>query len=294
MAVRRRAILCVLAASAFFSLVAALIKGPAEGIPSVEIALFRSLVLAATILPLVHRRGGFRQMVGTRRPWGHLGRTCAGFVGMVTSYYGYAHLPLAANTALGFAMPLVLAVLSGPFLGERVGPHRAAAVLAGLAGVLIMVRPWNGGVDALPLGPVGVVLFGVVGWAFAMISIRKLGASGESNEAIVGWFAIGGSLLAGLSTIPVWVTPSWTQLAGLIGLGVVSSIAQMLMTEGYRSGEATLLAPFEYGAIVYTTLMGVLIWGELPDTWSVVGIAVIVVSGLSMWYREARGLRPAA
>ena len=72
----------------------------------------------------------------------------------------------------------------------------------------------------------------------------------------------------------------------MVGIGCVSAAAQMLMTEGYRSGEATLVAPFEYGAIVYTTAMGMMIWGEFPDAWSVLGIGIIVASGLYVWRRE--------
>jgi drug/metabolite transporter (DMT)-like permease len=279
----------VLAASAAFSIAAALIKAAGEGVPPVEVALFRSVVMAAIVLPLMQRRGGMVALLRTRRPWGHVARTASGFYGMITSYYGYLHLPLAVNTALGFAMPLVLTMLSVPLLGERVGWRRAVAVLAGLAGVLVIVRPWSGVGEGLPLLPACIVLSGVVAWALAMISIRRLGASGESNEAIVAWFSIGGSLLAAILSAPFWVTPAWPQVAGLVGAGVISAIAQLFMTEGYRSGEATVVAPFEYGAIVYTTALGLAFWGERPDPWSIGGITVIVAAGLFVWRREAGG-----
>jgi drug/metabolite transporter (DMT)-like permease len=286
--VRRRAILCVLAASACFSVSAALIKAVGATIPAVEIALFRGLVMGAIVALRQHRRGGLAVLARTRRPWGHVARTLCGFAGMVTSYYGYATLPLAANTALGFAMPLVLTALSGPFLGERVGPHRAAAVLAGLVGVLVMVRPWDA--DApLPLIPALVVLAGVVAWAGSMISIRQLGQGGESNETIILWFCLGTVLLAGVATVPVWIPPGPRELAGLVGIGAVTTVAQLLMTEGYRTGEATVVAPFEYGAIIYTTLIGMLLWAEFPDIWSWAGIGVIVAAGLYVWHRETRG-----
>jgi drug/metabolite transporter (DMT)-like permease len=291
-ALRRHAILCVLGASACFSMVSGLIKSIAADIPAFEIALFRSAVVGLAILPLLHRKGGLRQLLRTRNPWGHVMRTGFGFAGMVTSFYGYAHLPLATNTALGFAMPLFLTILSVPFLGERVGWRRVAAVLAGMAGVLIMVQPWQGDADALPMVPVLVVLGGVVCWAFSMISIRRLGAGGESNEAIILWFSIGGTLLAAICTIPFWIAPTPLQLLGLAAIGLGSAVAQMLMTEGYRSGEATLVAPFEYGAIIYTTLMGMLIWSEYPDSWSLLGITIIIASGLYIWHRETVAKRP--
>ncbi len=286
-ALRRHAILCVLAASACFSVVSGLIKAVATQIPAFEIAFFRSAVVALVILPLLHRKGGLGQLRRTRNPWGHVMRTGFGFAGMVTSFYGYGTLPLATNTALGFAMPLFLTILSVPFLGERVGWRRAAAVLAGMAGVLVMVQPWQASAEALPLGPVCVVLAGVVCWAFSMISIRRLGAGGESNEAIIAWFSIGGTALAALCSIPIWIAPTPLQLLGLAAIGLGSAAAQMLMTEGYRSGEATLVAPFEYGAIIYTTIMGMLVWSEFPDGWDALGIAIIVASGLYVWHREA-------
>ncbi len=290
-ALRRHAILCVLGASACFSVVSALIKAVATDIPAFEIALFRSAVVGLAVLPLLHRRGGLGLLLRTRNPWGHVMRTGFGFTGMVTSFYGYAHLPLATNTALGFAMPLFLTILSVPFLGERVGWRRVTAVLAGMLGVLVMVQPWQASSAALPLVPVLVVLAGVVCWAFSMISIRRLGAGGESNEAIIVWFSIGSTLLAALCAAPFWIAPTPAQLLGLAAIGLGSAAAQMLMTEGYRSGEATLVAPFEYGAIVYTTIMGMAIWSEFPDAWDALGIAIIVASGLYVWHREALAKR---
>ena len=79
------------------------------------------------------------------------------------------------------------------------------------------------------------------------------------------------------------MTPTWFGLAGLLTIGVVTLAAQLLMTEAYRIGETTLVAPFEYGAIVYTTALGVVIWGEVPDVWSLVGIAILVASGIAVW-----------
>ncbi len=287
-ATRRRAILCVMAASALYTVSAALVKALAGGYPAVEMMFFRSMVVAAVMLPIQLRSVGivaFRP----RQPMGHVWRLAFGFIGMLTAYYGYGHLPLATNTALGFCMPLFLTILSVPLLGERVGWQRVLAVLAGLGGVLLMVRPWAAGPDALPLVPVAIVMSGVVTWALAMISIRRMGAQGESNVAIVLWFGVGSTVLAGLLCIPVWVTPSWLALAGLLTIGVVTLIAQLLMTEAYRIGETTLVAPFEYGAIIYSTLLGFLIWGEIPGPWSFAGIAIIVAAGLLVWHQEVRG-----
>ena len=285
--VRRRAIMCVLGASAAFSLTAALVKSLGTGIPTIEIVLFRSLVAFVVIGPMLARQGGWRTL-RSQRPLSHAMRTIYGFFGMVTSFYGYRMLPLAMVTALGFAMPLFLTVLSVPLLGERVGWRRATAILVGFAGVVVMVRPWHGGLgdDPTALGAVGFVVAGVVAWALAMISIRKMGRSGESNVTIVAWFSLGSAAIAAAGSIPVWVTPDLLQLAALVGVGIIAGVAQLLMTEGYRTGETTLVAPFEYSAILYTTLLGMFLWGELPDVWNILGIAIVVASGMYIYRRE--------
>ena len=287
-ATRKRAILCVMAASALYTVSSALVKALAADYPAVEMMFFRSLVVAAILLPIQLRNVGWAAL-RPKRPMSHVWRLAFGFTGMLTAYYGYGHLPLATNTALGFCMPLFLTILSVPLLGERVGWQRIAAVLAGLGGVLLMVQPWAAGADALPALPVAIVMAGVVTWALAMISIRRMGEQGESNVAIVLWFGVGSTVLAGALCLPVWVTPTWLGLAGLLTIGLVTLAAQLLMTEAYRIGETTLVAPFEYGAIIYATLLGMLIWQEFPNAWNLTGIAIIITAGLMVWHQEVRG-----
>lgn len=284
LAARRLAILSVLGSSASYTVSAALVKTVAADVPTAEMVLFRSAVCAGVLLPLLLRKGGLAAL-RVRRVWPHAIRTVFGFVAMWTSFYGLGHLPLATNTALGFVMPLMLTLLSIPLLGERVGWRRMSAVLAGLLGVLVMVRPWNTGVG-LPLEPTLWVLGGVMCWALAMITIRQMGAAGESNASIVLWFSLGGSVLAGFATAPVWVTPGAWELLALVGIGLVSALAQLLMTQAYRTAESSLIAPFEYTAILYTTVMGMAIWGEYPDAWTWAGILIIVAAGLYVWRRE--------
>lgn len=283
---RQRAILCVLASSACFTVAAALVKSIGNAVPTSEVVFFRSAVAAACMVPLIRRAGGW-SVLRTRRLLGHAGRLLAGLAGMYGSFYGYARLPLAAVTALGFSMPIFLALLSVPLLRERVGLDRGLALAAGLAGVLLVLRPWQGG-GGLPLAPALVVVAGVVFWALATISIRRLGQWGERSITVVLLFTLGSSVVSGLLCIPVWVMPSGRTLAALVGVGAVSAVAQLFMTEGYRNGEATVLAPFEYGAILYTALLGFLVWGEAPGAWEFAGIAVLIASGLWAWWLAGR------
>ena len=282
-AARRRAVLLVLGAAALFTLAAACVKGLGGAVPLAQVVLCRNLFAIPALLPLLLAHGGLAAL-RTDRPGLHLVRMAAGLGGMFGAFYGYAHLPIATVTALGFTMPFFLTLLAIPLLGERVGPRRGSAIGVGFLGVLLMTNPSGG--EAVDLPAVALVLLGAFGWAIAMITIRRLGTAGERNVTIVLWFAIGSALVSALVAVPVWTPPTGWQWLLLVGTGLVSAAAQMLMTEAYRRGEPTLLAPFEYSAILWTTLMGVLVWGELPDGWDFAGIAVLVGSGLYIWRRE--------
>ncbi len=290
-AARRHAIIYVLSASATFTLGSAVVKALTADFPVLEIVMFRSVVGFVAMLPMIVRSGGLAALK-SHRPLGHTMRTIYGFIGTVTSVYGYGVLPLVAVTALGFVMPLFLTIVSVPLLGERVGPRRAIAVVVGLCGVLVMLRPWHVDAGSMPLGAVAIVLAGVFTWALSMINIRQMGDAGERNVTIVSWYSLGTAGLAALGCITNWVTPSVWQLCTLVSAGLLSGFAQLLMTEGYRAAETSLVAPFEYGAIIYATVLGIAIWGEWPDIWSLVGISVLIASGLYIWHREVSlGLR---
>ena len=153
--------------------------------------------------------------------------------------------------------------------------------------MLLIVRPFA--VDqTLDPWAVALVLYGAFAWALAMMGIRRMGAAGESGVSIVIWFAIGSAVVSSFVAIPLWVTPDARQWALLFAIGMVSAVAQLLMTEAYRRAETTLLAPFEYSGLVWTALLGIAIWEEWPDGWDVLGFVVLVAAGLFIWWRETR------
>jgi len=242
--------------------------------------LARSVFALPVMLPLVWRAGGW-QALRTNNPMGHAGRILWGLIGMAGAFHGYATLPLASVTALGFTMPLFLTLLAVPLLGESIDRRRVGAVLVGFLGVLVMLRPSGGGPGQWP--DYAAVLVAALAWALAMISIRRMGEAGESGVTIVAWFAIGCSVVSAVFALPVWVWPGAGQWALLAGVGLISAVAQLLMTEAYRRGDTTLVAPFEYSGIVWTTLLGMLVWAEAPDGYDALGIAILVGCGLYIW-----------
>jgi drug/metabolite transporter (DMT)-like permease len=281
---QRRAILSVMGAALTFSVAAAAVKGLDGQIPLAQVILCRNLFAIPALLPVLIAAGGLAAL-RTRQPGAHLLRALFGMAGMAGSFYGYAHLPIAMVSALNFTMPLFLTALSVPLLKERVGWRRWSAVSVGFLGVLLMVQPGAGQGAPDPLA-VGMVLLAALGWALAMITIRRMGAAGESSVAIVLWFAVISAVSAGIASVPVWVAPTAWQWVLLVATGVISALAQVLMTRAYRAADSTLIAPFEYSAILWTVGLGALLWGEMPDGWDALGIAVLVGSGLYIWRRE--------
>ena len=281
---RRRGIILLMCATVTFAIAAAFAKTLGGRIPVAEVILFRNLFALPALLPVVLASGGFAALA-TRNPMSHAARTLFGMMGMVGAFYGYVHLPIATVTALGFTMPLFFTILSVPLLHESVGWRRGLAVLVGFFGVILMVGPGAEGLGDSGLA-ILLCLLGAVGWALAMITIRQMGEAGESSVAIVVWFAVASAALSGIAAIPVGVWPTALEWALLAGIGLISALAQVLMTSAYRTGETTLLAPFEYSGIVWTTALGAFIWAELPDGWDFAGIAVLVGAGLYIWHRE--------
>ncbi|WP_203074981.1 DMT family transporter [Falsiroseomonas ponticola] len=290
-AARTRAILLVIGASATFTVAAAMVKAIGTALPVAQVVLFRNLFALPLLLVLLARAGGW-EALRTRHPGQHLQRALWGMFGMFGAFHGYANLPIATVTALGFTMPLFLTALSVVLLKEQVGWRRWSAVVVGFVGVLIMVRPFATGDAALPPISVGIVLLGSVGWALAMMTIRRMGEAGESGVAIVIWFALISAAASAAATVPVWVTPDAWQWTLLVGIGLASALAQLQMTAAYRRGETTLLAPFEYSGIIWTMIVGIGIWAEWPDGYDLLGFGVLVAAGLYIWRREVvRGAR---
>lgn len=277
-----RAIGCVGLATFCFAVASVLVKLVSPPIPTMQVVFFRSSIAMLPLLPAMLRAG--KRLVQPRHVGWHLARSFLGFIGMSTSFYALPRMALADLTALGFAMPLFLTPLSVLFLGEKVGIRRVAAVLVGFIGVVLIIRPFGG--DELPALPTTLAMLGTVAWAGSMIAIRRLGALGESNLTIVFWFVVLGSAVSGVLMLPVWVTPGPRDLLLLVGIGLSSGCAQIVMTEAYRQGETTVVAPFEYVAILWAIGLGWAVFDEPPAIEMLSGVVVLVASGLYILHRE--------
>jgi drug/metabolite transporter (DMT)-like permease len=282
----RRGIALILLSSAFFAIMNASVKLLSARFSPIEIGFFRQAFSLVPIVAVMAREGGVA-MLRTRRPLGHMFRGLAGNTSMMIFFLSVAWLPLADATALSFAAPLFTTALSAPLLGEKVGRHRWGAVALGFAGVIVMTRP---GGDWLTHGAGAGAIAGVAGAfmsAVMMVTIRQLSRT-EPGVTIVFYFAAQGCLVFGALLPFVWVAPTLGEWLGFLAVGLVGGFSQLTMTYAYRNAPASSLAPFGYGSIVWSTLLGYALWRNLPD-WNVVaGATIVIASGLYIVYRETR------
>jgi len=206
-------------------------------------------------------------------------------------------LPLGEQQALTYGTPIFVTLLAYPFLGERPGPHRWAAVGIGFLGILVIAlgpavlgtaRPAPLGVAAWAVvaGYVAASLHGMFA-ASTTLLVRQLSAT-EASTTIVLWQSILMTALSALALPFVWVTPTWGQLALLVGIGVVGGIGQLCSTEAFASAQVSSLGPYTYTALVWAALFGWLFWGDVPGPTMALGAALIVFAGLYILHREMR------
>lgn len=274
-----RGILLMIVAVFLFAIMDALIKWLGALYPVVQIVFFRSLFgLAVILIPL--RQQGWKTLKA-HNVRGHFWRTAFGFCSMVTFFAAFAIMPFADVYALAFTAPLFVTALSVPLLGESVGWRRWAAVLVGLAGVVIMIRP---GGEGLGLGAL-LALIGAFSYAAAIIYIRRLSTT-DSNASIVFYFGAAATVLSGLALPVFWVTPTWLDLGLLVLVGLIGGAAQIILTQAFRLAPVSVVTPFEYTAIIWAVLLGYLIWDERTDAWLWLGVVLVVASGLYILHRE--------
>ncbi|MCM2563005.1 DMT family transporter [Lutimaribacter sp. EGI FJ00015] len=283
-----------------------LIKQLSGGYPLHQMVFIRSSIGILFSLMLVRWEGGFH-LLKTRQPSLHLLRGVLIVISNMTFFAALAVIPLADATALFFAAPLMITLLSIPILGEKVGPWRLGAVLVGFLGVVVMMKPWAG---QAALGVPRVVLFlpvlAALTYALNQLMTRRLGVTTSASALAVyiqatfitvsvlfyivagdGRFAEGvenGSLQF---LLRAWVWPAPDDRWLFLGLGLNSAIVSYCLSQAYRMADAATVAPFEYVGLPLAVFWGWAIWAELPDIWVSLGIVLIMGSGLFVFLRES-------
>lgn len=300
-----RGIALIILAMFFISVNDMLIKQLSGSYPLHQMVFVRSAIGISFSLVILQFEGGFTRL-RTPQPALHIVRALCLVVANMAFFAGLAALPLADATALFFAAPLFITLLSIPFLGEKVGPRRIAAVLVGFAGVLVTLRP-GAGTGVAPAGWI-VMLLPIVGafaYACTQILTRRLGGGSTAAAMAVyiqsmfiivsllfwlvagdGRYAEGVSNPSAVFLLRAWTWPTSGDWPLFVLLGSTSAVIGYSLAQSYRSADAATVAPFEYTALPMSIFWGWFIFGQLPDVWVACGITMIAGSGLYVFLRE--------
>ena len=271
----------MLVSVALFALMDAGLKTLSAHYPPFQVAAMRGLSSLPLVLGWALASAGAGALLRVRWPL-HLVRGVLGIVMMASFVYALKRLPLSTAYSIFFVAPLLITALSVPILGEHVGPRRWTAIAVGLLGVLVVLRPTGEGVLTLAGLAVLVAAFG---YAVSAILVRVL-ARTDSTQATTFWLLALMALGAGLLAWPGWVPLRGEHAAIIAGIGIAGALGQYTITEAFRSGEASLVAPLEYSAVGWGVLLDLSLWGVLPDGLTWLGAAIIVGSGLYLIRRE--------
>lgn len=273
--------LTMLVAVALFAMMDAGLKQLSAHYPPFQVASLRGAASLPLVLAWALATVGMAPLLKVR--WSlHLLRGVLGVAMMAAFVYAVARMPLSTTYSIFFVAPLIITALSVPFLGEKVGPRRWTAIAVGLVGVLVLLRPTGEGLASLAAL---AVLVAAVMYAISAITVRIL-ARTDSTQSMMVWLMAMIAVGAGVLAWPQWVPIRGEDLWLIAGIGVAGALGQYAITEAFRMGEASLIAPLEYTALVWGVLLDLTLWGVLPDAITWLGAGIIIASGLYLLRRE--------
>ena len=280
---RGKGIAAMIGAVALFSAMDALLKLLVERYPPIQVTTLRGLAsLPFLLLPfLIHRR--WHRLVTRHWHW-HAIRGAIGVVMLASFIFAVKRLSLADTYSIFMCAPLFIAALSVPLLREQVAGGQWAAIGVGLAGVLVMLRPSGAGWTTL--GGLAAVLSAVC-YAVSAIALRVMSRS-ETKESLVIYFTLVLTIGAGLLALSGWRSMLVSDLPLIVGVGFLGATAQYLITEAFRSAPASVVAPFEYTALLWGVLLDLVVWKVLPGAITLAGGTVVIGAGLYLITRERR------
>ena len=287
----RRGIALKLGATLAFSLMYAAIK-LAGAVPVGEVVFFRAAFAMVPLLALSTFTIGPLAIMRTGRPLNHIVRSAAGVSSMFLNFWALSMLPLADITAFSFVAPIFAVVLAALMLSEHVGPFRWGAVLAGFAGTLLMIEPHGrfghlahiGSSAGFSLGAL-LALSGACLSSFVVVFIRQMSAT-ERSETIVFYFMLISAIVGAATMIWFRAPLTFSNTFWLVLVGLLGGVGQICMTYCYRYAEPSLLAPFDYTAMIWAVALGYFIFAEVPEPMVMAGAGVVSAAGIFIVWRE--------
>tara|TARA_B100001059_G_scaffold180613_1_gene181404 strand:- start:266 stop:1183 length:918 start_codon:yes stop_codon:yes gene_type:complete len=267
-----------------FSIMHGLVRFVSEVLPPFQIAFFRNIFGLAFLLPLL-MRSRFA-ILRTKQIGLHALRGVINMAAMLMFFTALAISPIAKVTALGFTAPIFMAILAVLVLGERFRIYRWSAIFLGFVGMLIILRP---GLVAIDTGAL-LVIGSAVLWAIAMIII-KIQSRTESSLTIVAYMGIFLGVFSIGPAVWVWQPFGLQTLGFMVLIGLFGSIAQMAISGSLKETDSTALMPFDFLKLIWTAIIGVWFFAEVPDIYTWVGASVIFLSGFFIAFRERSAQR---
>lgn len=277
-----RGALWMLASAIAFTVMTLLIKFLGEEYsPSLQ-AFYRQLFGLLVMIPIILRnpRATFR----TTRPGILVFRALAGTIGMILAFYSYQKMPLADANALSFTRTLWLVPLAYFVLKEPVGPRRIAATVVGFLGALLMLQPAAQGEMGLP------AIAALVASLLIALTVTgmKVMTRDHTTTTLMAWSAVLGFVLAIPLALLNWRWPTGIDLALLAAMGVLGLITQWCYMKGMAEGDAAVMAPIDYTRLIFACLFGYAIFGDIPNTLTMCGAAIIIAATLYITWRESQ------
>ncbi len=240
-------------------------------------------IVGFLVLYFAVRRVPPTRLLRTNRPALQIGRPAFLATSIITLYIGLTYLPFAEATAIGFMAPFFIVLLAAPLLGERVGLHRWLAVIAGLVGVIVIVRPGGG----IWHWAASMPLIGAACFAGYQLVTRFMAAT-ERPETTLFYTGLGGLLWTSLIVPFFWMPLTPLHWAVFAGTGVMGALAHLCLIGAFQRAEASLLAPFNYTKLVWAAVLGYLAFGDVPSLNTLVGSAIIIAAGIYVFRHESR------
>lgn len=275
-------ILLMVTAMVAFTMLDATAKQLVKTLPPAVAVFGRYFVATVLSLGVMLRSGGFG-LLGTRHPALQILRGLLLTGSTILNFIAIMYLQLAQTAAIFFTIPLWVCALSVPLLGEHVGWRRWVAVAIGFGGVLVIMRPGTSDFHWAMLLSIGSAFCGSI----YNIVTRKVGARDRAETSLFYVSSIG--MLAAAAPLPwLWQMPQGAQWLMLAFMGLAGSAGHFMLIQAHRLAPASALAPFMYTQIIWMILVGYLLFGDVPELWTIIGAGVVVASGLFVFASEAR------
>jgi drug/metabolite transporter (DMT)-like permease len=245
--------------------------------------VFFSVLFGFPLVTIILARDTSEANLVPKYPVWALLRTLAVVITGLTAFYAFTVLPLAQTYAILFAAPLLITIFAIPMLGEKVGIRRGLAVLVGLAGVMVVLRP---GSEPLTLGHAAALLSAFTG-AFAAVVMRKVGRE-ERTVVLILYPMLGNFVIMGAALPFVYEPMPLIDMAGLAVIAVLALIGMHFLILAYRAAPAVVVAPMQYSQILWATAYGLILFDETLDSYTAIGAGIIIASGVYIVLREAR------